>query len=63
MTALAYILVVTAIAVWVLNFAAVLYEVIWDDDLDKALLFIYLLVFITVCSGLAYSGAYEIMNG
>ncbi|CAB0543660.1 hypothetical protein ACQX06_04090 [Corynebacterium diphtheriae] len=63
MTALAYILVVTATAVWVLNFAAVLYEVIWDDDLDKALLFIYLLVFITVCAGIAYSGAYEIMNG
>ncbi len=63
MTALAYILVVTATAVWVLNFAAVLYAVIWDDDLDKALLFIYLLVFISVCAGIAYAGAYEIMNG
>lgn len=63
MTALAYILVVTVTATWVLNFAAVLYEVIWDDDLDKALLFIYLLAFITVCACIAYAGAYEIMNG
>ncbi|CAB0850414.1 hypothetical protein NY035_01795 [Corynebacterium diphtheriae bv. mitis] len=63
MTALAYILVVTATAAGVLNFAAVLYGVIWDDDIDKALLFIYLLVSITVCAGIAYSGAYEIMNG
>lgn len=63
MTALAYILVVLATAACVLNFAAVLYGVIWDDDLDKALLFIYLLVFISVCAGIAYAGAYEIMNG
>lgn len=63
MTAIAFILAVVVSVAWILNFAAVLYEVIWDDDLDKALLFIYLLVFITVCAGIAYSGAYEIMNG
>lgn len=63
MTALAYILVVLATAAWVLNFAAVLYGVIWDDDIDKAYFIHYLLVSISVCAGITYAGAYEIMNG
>lgn len=63
MTALAYILVVLATAAGVLNFAAVLYGVIWDDDIDKAYFIYYLLVFISVCAGITYASAYEIMNG
>ncbi|OSQ22117.1 hypothetical protein [Corynebacterium diphtheriae] len=63
MTALAYILVVLATATGVLNFAAVLYGVIWDDDIDKAYFIHYLLVAISVCAGIAYASAYEIMNG
>ncbi|CAB0722330.1 hypothetical protein FRC0505_00491 [Corynebacterium diphtheriae] len=63
MTALAYILVVLATAAGVLNFAAVLYGVIWDDDIDKAYFIHYLLVFISVCAGITYASAYEIMNG
>lgn len=63
MTALAFILAVVVSVAWILNFAAILYEVIWDDDMDKAYFILYLLVFISVCAGITYAGAYEIMNG
>lgn len=63
MTALAYILVVTVTATWVLNFAAVLYEIIWEDDEDKSFFILFLLAIVSTCAAFAYAGAYEIMNG
>lgn len=63
MTALAFILVIFFTIAAILNFAAALYGVIWDDDIGKAYFIYYLLVSILVCAGITYASAYEIMNG
>ncbi|CAB0605344.1 hypothetical protein CIP107538_01344 [Corynebacterium diphtheriae] len=63
MTAIAFILVIFVSVAWILNFAAVLYEIIWGNDEDKAFFILFLLAIVSTCAAFAYAGAYEIMNG